>query len=147
MVLPLSIEFPWFSGITEFFGDMFQILCVHHLLMTFGKKRWIHKGKSHKSSLRFFLPLNVFFLSYPQKITICNSTAREIWLKSPSINLSYFERTFKIQLYNPNVSWFPSFLPCHSNWRILTRVKTAFAFSLNHVKVFENHAKSLILVL
>ena len=23
--LPLSIEFPWFSGITEFFGDMFQI--------------------------------------------------------------------------------------------------------------------------
>ena len=22
---PLSIEFPWFSGITEFFGDMFQI--------------------------------------------------------------------------------------------------------------------------
>ena len=88
MVLPLSIEFPWFSGITEFFGDMFQILCVHHLLMTFGKKRWIHKGKSHKSSLRFFLPLNVFFLSYPQKITICNSTAREIWLKSPSINLS-----------------------------------------------------------
>ena len=39
MVCTLSIEFPWFSGITEFFGDMFQILCVHHhLLMTFGKE-------------------------------------------------------------------------------------------------------------
>ena len=34
----------------------------------------------------FFFPSTFSFFLYPQKITICNSTAREIWLKSPSIN-------------------------------------------------------------